>query len=92
MEKIANELIFVVNAAAEKIKFLDNVKACIKPAPNKWSIKEIVGHLVDSANNNLQSFVRAQETDVLTFPKYEQYHWVEVQNYNNMRLYVYLEL
>jgi hypothetical protein len=35
-----------------------------KPAPGKWSKKEIPGHLVDSANNNHQRFLRAQFEDV----------------------------
>src|SRR5664279_1547105 len=33
-----------------------------KPAPNRWSKKEILGHLIDSAANNHQRFVRAQST------------------------------
>ena len=31
-----------------------------KPAPNRWSKKEILGHLIDSAANNHQRFVRAK--------------------------------
>jgi hypothetical protein len=29
-----------------------------KPSPNKWSKKEILGHLCDSANNNIQRLIR----------------------------------
>src|ERR1017187_382869 len=43
-----------------------------KPAPNRWSKKEILGHLIDSAANNHQRFVRAQSTPRLEFPGYEQ--------------------
>lgn len=32
----------------------------LKPSPNKWSKKEILGHLVDSARNNLQRFTEIQ--------------------------------
>ena len=32
--------------------------------------------------NNHHRFVRAHETDSLTFPKYEQDSWVELQHYN----------
>ncbi len=35
-----------------------------KPAPNRWSKKQILGHLIDSATNNHQRFVRAQFEDV----------------------------
>jgi hypothetical protein len=52
-----------------------------RPAPGKWCPKEILGHLVDSAANNLQRFVRAQLTDRLDFPGYEQDAWVRVQGW-----------
>jgi len=50
--------------------------------PGKWSRKEIVGHLIDSAANNHQRFVRAQVTNDLIFPGYEQELWVSSQKYN----------
>jgi hypothetical protein len=52
-----------------------------KPAPNRWSKKEILGHLIDSAANNHQRFVRAQSTPHLEFPGYEQEFWVATQAY-----------
>jgi DinB superfamily len=52
-----------------------------KPAPNRWSKKEILGHLIDSAANNHQRFVRAQGTPRLEFPTYEQEFWVATQSY-----------
>src|SRR3984893_16271585 len=55
----------------------------IAPASGKWSPKEIVGHLIDSAANNHQRFVRAQFTDDLVFPEYEQDAWVRVQHYSS---------
>lgn len=52
-------------------------------AEGQWSPKQIIGHLIDSAANNHQRFVRAQFTDDLVFPGYEQEAWVEVQHYND---------
>jgi hypothetical protein len=52
-------------------------------APGKWSPKEIIGHLIDSAANNHQRFVRAQFTDELVFPGYEQVEWVSTQRYRD---------
>ena len=49
----------------------------------EWTAKEILGHLIDSAANNHQRFVRAQLMDDLVFPGYEQNSWVELQNYND---------
>lgn len=51
------------------------------PAPGKWSPKEIIGHLIDSACNNHQRFVRAQWSDDLICERYEQVRWVEAQQY-----------
>jgi hypothetical protein len=48
----------------------------------KWSPKQIIGHLIDSASNNHQRFVRAQQGRALVFPKYEQEHWVRSQHYD----------
>lgn len=47
-----------------------------------WTPKQIVGHLIDSASNNHGRFVRAQFTDDLVFPGYEQDEWVRAQRYN----------
>ena len=41
----------------------------------------MIGHLIDSASNNHQRFVRAQGVAALEFPKYEQESWVSLQNY-----------
>ena len=49
---------------------------------NQWSAKEIVGHLIDSAANNHQRFVRAQATDDLICSGYDQNAWVTSQKYN----------
>lgn len=54
-----------------------------KPAPGKWSKKEIIGHLIDSATNNHQRFVRAQFEDG---PKitYNQNKWNEFNFYQKI--------
>ncbi len=54
-----------------------------RPAPGKWSAKEIVGHLIDSASNNHQRFVRARWQDDLIFLPYDQDAWVAAQDYQN---------
>jgi hypothetical protein len=66
---------------------LGDFAASAPTAPGKWSRKEILGHLIDSASNNLQRFVRAQIpahlTDgVLRLPSYAQDDWVHVQGYS----------
>ena len=54
-----------------------------KSSDGEWSPKQIVGHLIDSAANNHQRFVRGQFTDTLEFPGYEQEQWVSAQKYND---------
>jgi hypothetical protein len=54
-----------------------------KSANGEWSPKQIVGHLIDSAANNHQRFVRAQFTDALEFPGYDQEQWVSAQRYDD---------
>jgi hypothetical protein len=50
--------------------------ADIRLAPDKWTLKEMVGHLVDSAANNHQRFIRLQFEAVLVFPKYSAEEWI----------------
>lgn len=78
----ANDLLHVVDAASEKLRRLSDAEASINPAGSKWSKKQLLGHLIDSAVNNHHRFVRAQEVEEFTFPKYEQEHWVDSQAYN----------
>jgi hypothetical protein len=51
--------------------------------PGKWSAREVIGHLVDSASNNHQRFVRALFQDDLVFPGYDQDAWVAAQSYRD---------
>jgi hypothetical protein len=57
--------------------------AAAKLSADFWSLKEIVGHLVDSASNNHQRFVRLQEERHSRFPAYEGESWVAIQRYRD---------
>ena len=52
-----------------------------KLSNDDWAPIEVLGHLIDSATNNHQRFVRAQFTDDLIFGGYEQNQWVSSQKY-----------
>jgi hypothetical protein len=52
-----------------------------RPSPERWTRKEVVGHLIDSASINHQRFVRGQIASGQEFPGYEQEQWVRVQDY-----------
>jgi hypothetical protein len=71
-----------VDAAAPKLRAISASRAAKIPSPGKWSPQQIVGHLIDSAANNHQRFVRAQQGPALTLPAYAQEHWVASQHYD----------
>ncbi|MEM7573533.1 MAG: DinB family protein [Bacteroidota bacterium] len=51
--------------------------------PGKWSKRQILGHLIDSAYNNHQRFLRGQRGDALVFQGYQQNEWVTLNRYHN---------
>ena len=72
-----------VDRAAHRLRALSDDEASSRTAPGKWSRKEIIGHLIDSASNNHGRFVRAQLQDDLVFPGYDQDAWVRTQRYQD---------
>jgi len=52
-------------------------------APGKWTRKEVLGHLIDSAANNHIRFVNAQFSDDLVFASYDENSWVKFQKYKD---------
>jgi len=70
-----------VLGAAAALASLSDADSARRAAPGRWSPREVVGHLIDSASNNHQRFVRGQLEDDLVFPGYAQDRWVEVQRY-----------
>jgi hypothetical protein len=72
-----------VESTASRLLSLTEQQAQEVYAAEKWTRKQILGHLIDSAANNHQRFVRAQFTDALVFPGYEQERWVDAGHYND---------
>ncbi len=83
MKKAVEEFRSVVDQAAPEFEIFSESDSSHKLAPDKWSKKEILGHLIDSAANNHQRFVRAQLSAELKLPGYEQELWVHTQRYQN---------
>ena len=79
----SDELRDIVRYVTPRLERMADADVTTAPAPDKWSKKEILGHLTDSAANNHHRFVRAQLVDELDFPSYEQARWVERQDYAN---------
>lgn len=73
----------LINTIPAKLLAIPEADFSHKPVPEKWSKKEIIGHLIDSAANNHQRFVRVQFEDV-PYIKYDQNNWNTASRYQNM--------
>jgi hypothetical protein len=82
-QPMVSSLSSVVAHAVPLLSSITEQDAAQKPAPDKWSKKEILGHLIDSAANNHQRFVRLQLEREISLPGYEQDGWVRVNRYQH---------
>lgn len=81
MEQTAQELLEVLEGQLPALREITEEEAGFKP-DLKWSKKEILGHLIDSACNNQQKFVRTMQSDGhIDFVGYDQDFWVKAQYY-----------
>jgi hypothetical protein len=81
MQDYVIDLQKTVERATSLLVALGDDASAKRPAPGKWSAREIIGHLIDSASNNHQRFVRSQWQDDLMLQGYEQDAWVSAQQY-----------
>ncbi|MEP6595330.1 MAG: DinB family protein [Ginsengibacter sp.] len=82
MQSIALELESIIDQHITALKAIPESKMIYKPAPSKWSKKEILGHIVDSAQNNIRRFIVAQYDENPTIA-YNQDKWVAIANYQH---------
>ncbi len=81
MKEALEQLRSTLEQAPERLLSIGDVNAERQLPAQTWSRKQILGHLIDSAANNHQRFVRAQLDGDLIFPGYAQDGWVSVQAY-----------
>ena len=81
MEDVLADFVRTVEEGAARLLSLTEGESRRPLSEGKWSAKEVVGHLIDSAANNHQRFVRAQFKEDLVFEGYAQEDWVRVQAY-----------
>jgi hypothetical protein len=77
--KLSTEITRVVDSAEAILRGVDDVESRKPVLTGGWSRRQVLGHLIDSASNNHQRFVRASLQDSLDFPAYDQNGWVRVQ-------------
>lgn len=71
----------ILNQAVPQLLDLSPESMQARTAPDKWSQQEIMGHMVDSAYNNHQRFIRAEGRGNLVFNGYDQVEWVKRNAY-----------
>ena len=83
IDKAISRLTYIIEKVPSILAEIGEEKMSLKPLPNKWSKKEIIGHLIDSATNNHQRFVRGQ-FETLPEIRYEQDKWNEYGFYQQI--------
>ena len=79
MNELNEQLVRVVDAAEPRLRQIAELESAKPILAGGWSSKEVIGHLIDSASNNHQRFVRAALQPSLDFPGYDQDGCVRVQ-------------
>ena len=81
-QQFLDEFKQTIRDAASRLRNISEEDAS-KVATSQWSSKQVLGHLIDSAANNHQRFVRGQFIDDLMFQGYDGDQWVDAQKYND---------
>jgi hypothetical protein len=79
MKQLSHKLLSVIDAAEKKLRKTNAAETTKPVLAGGWSRKQVIGHLIDSASNNHQRFVRAVLQGSLDFPGYDQDGCVLVQ-------------
>ena len=82
MKRIADELGKIIDENTPLLKKISEEGFGLRQSPGKWSKKEILGHLIDSAQNNIRRFIVAQYEDRPRIT-YNQDKWVMISNYQH---------
>ena len=91
VRNVIQALSLLLEEVPRKIREIPMEEINLKPAPEKWSKKEIIGHLCDSCYNNLQRIIRVQYENK-PFIIYNQDEWVKNQDYQNRDITDVLDL
>jgi len=79
--ELSERLAAVLRDAMPWLVTISEAEASVPEREGKWSAKEVIGHLIDSAVNNLGRIVRLQIEAGQSQPGYEQMAWVRLQHY-----------
>jgi hypothetical protein len=79
MRELSDQLRCLVETAEHGLRQVPESESMRPALPGGWSRKQVLGHLIDSASNNHQRFVRAMLQPSLDFPSYDQEGNIRVQ-------------
>ena len=79
MQQLSGKLLSVVDAAEPRLRRISSEESAKPMLHGGWSSRQVMGHLIDSASNNHQRFVRAAQQPSLDFPGYDQEGNVRMQ-------------
>jgi len=79
--ELSERLASVLRDAMPWLVTISEAEASVPEREGKWNAKEVIGHLIDSAVNNLGRIVRLQIEPGQSLPGYEQMAWVRLQHY-----------
>jgi len=79
--ELSERLSAVLRDAMPWLLTISEAEASVPEREGKWSAKQVMGHLIDSAVNNLGRIVRLQIEEGQSLLGYEQMAWVSLQHY-----------
>ncbi len=91
MKKISADLQESLEKYHTKLQHLNEADFSAKPVPEKWSKKEELGHIIDSAQNNIQRFIRVQYEENVHI-RYNPDNWVAMNDYQSRNTKELIEL
>lgn len=91
---ITDGICLYINEWEKKLENLPLDTIINKRNKQNRTIKQIVGHLIDSAANNHQRMIRLQYNEKLEFPDYQQDNdlWIALQDYQNADWFIIIQL
>lgn len=72
MRDVTDRLLGVIEKAEPQLRAIGATESAKPVLRGGWSARQVIGHLIDSASNNHQRFVRAVLQPSLDFPGYDQ--------------------
>lgn len=82
-EQLISQLHQLLDRVPPALRSISEEKASAGSGPDKWTAKQELGHLLDSAVVNHYRWVRVLSEDSPTLPGYDGPSWVNLHNYKD---------